>query len=272
MDAELSLIMANMAKVSSGSLMYDPFCGTGSFPIIASHFGAYSLGADIDGRQIRGKAAVEAGKKPATTQTKCSDVAKTKNEINHEKALSMANKSIMVNAKQYDLERRILDNLVFDFAHHPFRMVGNGWFDAIITDPPYGIIVSLLNFPVGVRAGAKTIGFTGKSIPAECKDSPSRPNIKPYGTCDLTNYSDGKFKYPETVPYAVPDLLRDLLEFAAENLRDGGRLVYWYPHDPREYGGDSDLPTHPRLKMVGNSEQPLRPSWSRRLITMQKLE
>jgi tRNA (guanine10-N2)-methyltransferase len=169
--------MANQAKITHGSLMYDPFCGTGSFPIIASHFGAYSIGglnfffltflADIDGRQIRGKAAVNAGRHPSSTSSPKLPSEMTKNEINHEKALSMANKSIMVNAKQYDLEKRILDNLVFDCAHHPFREVGNGWFDAIITDPPYG-----------VRAGAKIIGKSGKSYPQELKDSPSTPNIK----------------------------------------------------------------------------------------------
>jgi tRNA (guanine10-N2)-methyltransferase len=55
MDAELSLIMANQALVKSDSLVLDPFVGTGSFLITCSHFGAYTLGSDIDGQQIRGK-------------------------------------------------------------------------------------------------------------------------------------------------------------------------------------------------------------------------
>jgi tRNA (guanine10-N2)-methyltransferase len=55
MDPELSLIMANMALVKPGSFVLDPFVGTGSFLISCSHFGAFTIGADIDGRQLRGK-------------------------------------------------------------------------------------------------------------------------------------------------------------------------------------------------------------------------
>ena len=35
--------------------MYDPFVGTGSMLYAVAHWGAYVLGSDIDGRQIRGK-------------------------------------------------------------------------------------------------------------------------------------------------------------------------------------------------------------------------
>lgn len=59
MDPELSLIMSNMALCTKGSLVLDPFCGTGSFLLTCSHFGAFSMGTDIDGRQIRGKSSLE---------------------------------------------------------------------------------------------------------------------------------------------------------------------------------------------------------------------
>ncbi|KAJ3197422.1 hypothetical protein HK101_003848 [Irineochytrium annulatum] len=55
MDAELSLLMANQALVKTGSFVLDPFVGTGSFLVTSAHFGAFALGSDIDGRQIRGK-------------------------------------------------------------------------------------------------------------------------------------------------------------------------------------------------------------------------
>lgn len=45
MDAELSLVMANMALVRQGSFVLDPFVGTGSFLVSCSHFGAYSIGS-----------------------------------------------------------------------------------------------------------------------------------------------------------------------------------------------------------------------------------
>jgi tRNA (guanine10-N2)-methyltransferase len=35
--------------------------------------------------------------------------------------------------------------------------------------------------------------------------------------------------YPPTCPYEMDDVVRDLHEFAAQNLVLGGRLVYWLP-------------------------------------------
>ena len=55
MDPELCFVSANQALVKPDSLVLDPFVGTGSFLIAAAHLGAYCMGADIDGRQIRGK-------------------------------------------------------------------------------------------------------------------------------------------------------------------------------------------------------------------------
>ncbi|KFY22431.1 hypothetical protein V491_02810, partial [Pseudogymnoascus sp. VKM F-3775] len=55
MDAELALITANIALARPGALFYDPFVGTGSFPVACAHFGALAFGSDIDGRAIRGK-------------------------------------------------------------------------------------------------------------------------------------------------------------------------------------------------------------------------
>ena len=47
--------MANFAHCRAGSLVLDPFCGSASLLIAAAHFGAYTLGSDIDIRVIRGK-------------------------------------------------------------------------------------------------------------------------------------------------------------------------------------------------------------------------
>jgi tRNA (guanine10-N2)-methyltransferase len=104
MDAELSLIMANQALAQPGSLILDPFVGTGSFLVSCSHFGAFTLGADIDGRQIRGMD----GKK-----------------------------GIDSNLEQYKLQDRVIGTVVCDMAHHPWRK--GELFDAIVCDPPYGV-------------------------------------------------------------------------------------------------------------------------------------
>ncbi|KAJ3043779.1 hypothetical protein HDV00_004186 [Rhizophlyctis rosea] len=205
MDAELSLIMANQALVRSGSFVLDPFVGTGSFLITCAHFGAYTIGSDIDGRQIRGK----------------------------------DGKSIVSNGKQYNVTGRIVDNLVTDLAHHPWR--ADTLFDAIVCDPPYG-----------VRAGAKKIG--------------SNPKVKPPPTALKPN---GEPRYPQTVPYEMHDVLLDLIDFSAAYLMPGGRLVYWFPTVTDEYSPE-DVPLHPHFRMIANSEQNFG-KWARRLITMEKL-
>lgn len=167
MDAELSLVMSNFAHITNGSLVYDPFVGTGSLLCTAAFFGAYALGSDIDGRQLRGS---------------------------HER-------SIASNMQQYRVEGRFVGGLVFDVRHHPWR---RGFqVDAIITDPPYG-----------VRAGAKKIG-TSAPYPLSCSAL-----LSPQEKAD---------RYPKTIPYEMDELAEDLHRLAVTLLREGGRLVYWFP-------------------------------------------
>ncbi|ORZ15647.1 hypothetical protein BCR42DRAFT_437915 [Absidia repens] len=103
MDAELSLVMANQALASPGKLVYDPFVGTGSFLFTCAHFGSFTLGSDIDGRQIRGKS---------------------------------KDHGVKSNIEQYNLQGRVLDSLVFDVTRNPWRC--DDWLDAIVT-APYGV-------------------------------------------------------------------------------------------------------------------------------------
>ncbi|KAI7902319.1 S-adenosyl-L-methionine-dependent methyltransferase [Cokeromyces recurvatus] len=210
MDAELSLVMANQALAAPGKLVYDPFVGTGSFLFTCAHFGAFTLGSDIDGRQIRGK----------------------------------GNASVHSNIEQYNLQGRVLDTLVFDICHHPWR--SQQWIDAIVTDPPYG-----------VRAGAKKLGrHDGKELTMRTYDGVPMHTREDY--------------YPPTKPYEMSEVLVDLLNFAAKHLLLGGRLVYWLPTIVDEYSND-DVPQHPCMKLISNSEQNFG-QWSRRLITMEKIK
>ena len=39
-------------QVRPGSLVFDPFVGTGSILVAAAHYGAHTMGADIDARVI----------------------------------------------------------------------------------------------------------------------------------------------------------------------------------------------------------------------------
>ncbi|KAI4646208.1 uncharacterized protein J4E79_010717 [Alternaria viburni] len=128
MDAELTLLTANIAHVAPGKLFYDPFMGTGGFPIACAHFGAVVFGSDIDGRTIRGL-----GGSARRGQTGKYDV--------------------VGNFKQYDLESSYLGAFVSDLTNTPLRIPPpskdrtSGYLDGIVCDPPYGI-----------REGLKVLG------------------------------------------------------------------------------------------------------------------
>lgn len=108
MDAELSLVTANMALAAPGKLFFDPFVGTGGFMVAASHFGALTLGADIDPRSFRGK-----------------DEDRKKG------------KSMMENFKQYNITSKLVDAFASDLTNTPLR--DSQLLDGIVCDPPYGV-------------------------------------------------------------------------------------------------------------------------------------
>lgn len=195
-EAELSLVMSNLALVGPGSLVLDPFVGTGSFLYTTSAFGAYSLGSDIDGRQLRGS-----------------------DECN-----------FYENLKQYGVEKLVLGGLVQDIKHHALR---HGLkFDAIVTDPPYG-----------VRAGAKKIGGFDTN----------RPNQIPKDPLYRAQ------RYPKTVPYEMSDLVRDLFEFGAQFLRPKGRLLFWFPVERNaRFNPATDMPRDPRYTAICDCLQKCR--------------
>lgn len=122
MDAELSLVTANMALAAEGKVFYDPFVGTGGFCVATAHFGAHTFGSDIDGRSFRG---YERGKKQTM--------------------------GLVRNLQQYNLEWSFLDAFSSDLTNTPFRSVP--LFDGIICDPPYGVREGLK--VLGSRDGQK---------------------------------------------------------------------------------------------------------------------
>ncbi|KAF2761728.1 tRNA guanosine-2'-O-methyltransferase [Pseudovirgaria hyperparasitica] len=119
MDAELALVTANLALAAPGKIFFDPFMGTGGFPVACAHYGAHVLGSDIDGRSIRGKG----GKQ-----------------------------SVLGNFQQYHLTSYYVDGWTSDLTNTPLRVrTGQsgrrGTLDGIVCDPPYG-----------VREGLKVLG------------------------------------------------------------------------------------------------------------------
>ncbi|KAL5000521.1 hypothetical protein BDV10DRAFT_192824 [Aspergillus recurvatus] len=108
MDAELSLVTANMANAAPGKLFYDPFVGTGSFCVAVAHFGAIALGSDIDGRSFRGK------------------------EMHKWKMTG-----VQLNFQQYGISSKFGDCFSSDLTNTP--LLGKQFLDGIVCDPPYGV-------------------------------------------------------------------------------------------------------------------------------------
>ncbi|KAL2837908.1 hypothetical protein BJY01DRAFT_237669 [Aspergillus pseudoustus] len=148
MDAELTLITANMAGAAPGKLFYDPFVGTGSFCVAASHFGALTFGSDIDGRSFRGKEMTEG--KPT---------------------------GVALNFQQYGIYSKLLDTFTSDITNTP--LLDRPFLDGIVCDPPYGVREGLR--VLGAREGHRPIGEVMiDGVPAHYREGYIAPK-RPYG-------------------------------------------------------------------------------------------
>ncbi|XP_053880018.1 tRNA (guanine(10)-N2)-methyltransferase homolog isoform X5 [Malaclemys terrapin pileata] len=216
MDACLSFIMANHGRVKANDVVFDPFVGTGGLLISSARFGAYVCGTDIDYNTVHGL-----GK------------ASRKNQ-----KWRGPDENIRANLRQYGLEKYYLDALVSDASKPIWRK--EMLFDAIITDPPYGI-----------REATRRTGSQKEILKATERGTENHISIS-------SNYH-------------LSDIFFDLLNSAAEYLVMGGRLVYWLPVYKPEYT-EEIIPRHPCLKLISNCEQMLSSHTSRRLITMEKVK
>lgn len=216
MDPQLSLLMANQARVKSGDLVLDPFVGTGSLLVAAAEFGGYVFGTDIDYLMLHGR-------------TKPSRITQQKRE---------KDESVKANMQQYNLEHHYVDVLVNDFSMVFWKT--DFKFDSIIADPPYGI-----------REATERIGTVKENYTINEKHLPTH--------------------IPAKVEYGLARLYKDLLNFSANFLKVGGRLVFWFPIFREDYS-EEKLPSHTCLTLVGNSEQVLSKFTSRRLLTYEKFK
>ncbi|KAJ6593851.1 S-adenosyl-L-methionine-dependent methyltransferase [Mycena capillaripes] len=218
MESEVSLLMANQALASRSKLVYDPFCGTGSMAYPIAYFGAQVFGSDIDGRQMRGKDGK--GQPPGVLRA----------------------------AQQYGVAHLVVDLLTFDLTKNPWR-IGN-LFDAIVTDPPYG-----------VRAGAKRLGRK-----KELSEDKKAANIEH----QLSARNKHEPYVPPTKPYELSLLAADLVLLARYLLKPDGRLVFFLP-TVNEHYEEVDIQSMlcDGMVLVANSLQDFG-SWGRRLVTIQK--
>ncbi|XP_065832199.1 tRNA (guanine(10)-N2)-methyltransferase homolog [Oscarella lobularis] len=163
---------SNQAKVKPGQLVLDPFVGTGSVLIACACYGAHVVGADID---IHGWGKTSRAAGPKTRGP---------------------NDNLYMSMKQHGLEARYVDVLTADAAR-PAWTQRSPLFDAIVTDPPYGVREE--------KIGSKKSQIN--TVAEEYKAD----------------------HIPAVAPYRLSEVLSDLLQLANNTLTAGGRLVYWLP-------------------------------------------
>ncbi|KAH7700369.1 Protein Y71F9AL.1 [Aphelenchoides avenae] len=179
MDPELSFIQANLAKVEPGHVVLDPFCGTGGLLIAAAHFGANVLGTEIDYQIARA-----IGRSSRVGEEFLTD-----------------DHSVLANFQQYGLERRFLGILIGDASRHGlWRSSADGYVDAIVADPPYG-----------VREKGRKVG--NKKRKAHWTEEGASREVR----------------FPEKTVYNLSSVFLDLLDLSAKLLRIGGRVAFWFP-------------------------------------------
>ncbi|KAK0404385.1 hypothetical protein QR680_017433 [Steinernema hermaphroditum] len=120
MDPELAFIQSNIVKAGVGSLVLDPFCGTGGLVLPAAHFGSAVFGTEINYM-----------------------IAKAKGKSARQGVKYLTEKeSLRANFDQYDTTQMFQSLLIADASHHGLWHLQNcssGIFDALIADPPYGV-------------------------------------------------------------------------------------------------------------------------------------
>lgn len=214
MESRLAFIMANLAMVAPATLVCDPFVGSGSVLVACAHHGGYGVGMDYDARNFYG---------PLPGQT------------------------LQANFAQYGTQARCVGVVRADFSQA--WMKRRPVFEAIVTDPPYG-----------VREGVRRVGY--------------RPNYNPDERPPVPAEADPNARVPMRQVYPYDELLADLLHFAADTLVDEGRLVFWHATDPATPVEDFDaavsLPHLPCMELLCVGLQKCS-SVTRRLVAYRRL-
>lgn len=130
-----------------------------------------------------------------------------------------------------------------DFSPTGINLKLKCFFDAIVTDPPYGI-----------RAGARKSG--------------TRKEIKQVKTEEFESH------VPMSSAYDGEEVMQDLLRSSSLLLKMGGRLIYLYPVETIQWNElkEACLPKHSCFRLLFFTQERMRAGMSRILVTMEKIK
>ncbi|CCW69115.1 unnamed protein product [Phytomonas sp. Hart1] len=240
MPPEEAIAMANICGIQAAHYVCDPFCGTGSLLVAAAHCGAHTIGMDADGRTMR------SGSQKVSSSLQMQQQRKLALSVYSEEELSVLTPeerllpSMKSNFRLYGLRPPECIRMNFSNWKSCFRGVEN--FDVILSDPPYGL-----------REPRKRIEKMGHSSP-----SSEYPD----------DFKGGSAKFLVS-SYSTHEVALDLVLFAAEHLRVGGRLGFWFP--TTDHYTRDELPRHPCLELEDDRPQRLSLKVVRRLVVLRKV-
>lgn len=220
MDCELAFIMCTLAGCSKGKIVLDPFVGSASILVSATRLGALCVGCDIDMRILSGK---------GIDKTSRSTIAD--NFLHY----GLTPPDILCSSQNCRAWRRGQQGSGME-----------GYFDAIVTDPPYGVRAGARKISSAVSS-SRLINFDGES---GRKEKGSSPQLSVECERDIAEETmkGKKNKRPASVPYSTVECLDDLLDLAAEVLVMGGKLVFFVP------SSSSIFPSTPSVSTSSSSE------------------
>ena len=247
LDAELSLLMANLARVRPNDIVYDPFCGTAGTLVAAGAFGARVLGCDLHLPALRGELRTRSGPSKLMQAAKqgipetfaAYGVPPPIDRIHGDSGAHLSFLRLPAADAEAEGARTNASSMVgTSTAPNVAASLRPALFEAIITDPPYGIREK--------PAEVADERFTNRELPESVMDS----------------------HVPRRALAALEQILSDLFLLSTRSLTMGGRLVFLLPTTTSFT--PSMLPPHPGLVLEGASEQLMAARWSRWVVVMRR--
>ena len=238
-DENLAFLMNNQGLVKKSNFVLDPFSGTGSLLISASHFGGICFGGEIDMRVLKGWAVGNLNKKSTFV-----------------KDIKGKRVDAFLNYDLYGLQRPELFRM--DSVGTKFRV--KGFFDSIICDPPYGIRAS-------IRTKGNKISTDKKRKGKDSKNS-KQENIK---NGEKIEKDDEELKLEEKEKSSCYKITKKLFNLGENVLKKGGRLVFLYPTKAENKIDRTFFKDEKNFKLIAMSENVLSKNFSRFLLTFEKL-
>ena len=231
-DENLAFLMVNQGAVKKNSFVLDPFSGTGSILVSASHFEGICFGGEIDMRVLNGWAVGNLNKKSSFV-----------------KNLKKKRIDAFLNYELYGLVKPELFRM--DSVGTKFNV--REYFDAIVCDPPYGIRAS-----IRTKGNKISTDKVKKNKNYKIKEDNEEDKIKE----EILDEEEKSSCYKIT---------KKLFNLGENVLKKGGRLVFLYPTKAENKVDRTFFKNEKNFKMIAMSENVLSKNFSRFLLTFEKI-